>query len=136
MTVAREDYEFLKNEYCDYFPSAKEWGFNEYIYHYYFKTLYAEKLRDLDEIKDVSDKKRKRKILEENYKSTWKNKKFSRIEAIENKAKSISKSNIFKSLEIFISLRDEINLICSGLKNAAEDLSYQIEYEEEIANDF
>lgn len=136
MAIAREDYKFLKNEYSDYFPFAKDWEFNEYIYYYYFKSLYAEKLKDLDEIKDVIEREEMRRQLEENYKSTWKKKRFSRIEALENKARSMSSSNIYKSLEIYISLRDEINLICLGLKNAAEDLNYQIELEGEIANDF
>ncbi|MFP8892173.1 hypothetical protein [Chryseobacterium sp. EZn1] len=134
MRAARNNYKFLKNEFADYFPYAENWGFNEYIYYYYFKTLHAEKLREINEIEDKKEKDNSRKSLEEEYKNTWKKKKLSRIEAIEKKAKSMSNSDISKSLEIYTSLRDEINLISQGLENAASDLYAQIDLEAEMAN--
>lgn len=134
MRTARTNYKFLKNEYADYFPYAEDWGFNEYIYYYYFKSLHAEKLREISEIEDKKERDNSRKLLEEEYKNTWKKKKPSRIEAIEKKAKSMSNANIFKSLEIYTSLRDEINLISQGLENAASDLYAQIDLEAEMAN--
>lgn len=136
MSNAKENYKLLKNEFADYFPYAENWGFNEFIYYYYFKSLHLEKLKEIGEIEDLKERNETRRLLEENYKSTWKQKRFSRIKAIENKAKSMSKLNIFKSLEIFISLRDEINLISLGLENAVKDLSYQMELDEGIAIDF
>lgn len=134
MRAARNNYKFLKNEFADYFPYAENWGFNEYIYYYYFKTLHAEKLREINEIEDKKEKDNSRKSLEEEYKNTWKKKKLSRIEAIEKKAKSMSNTDISKNLEIYKSLRDEINLISQGLENAASDLYAQIDLEAEMAN--
>ena len=134
MRATRNNYKFLKNEFADYFPYAEDWGYNEYIYYYYFKTLHAEKLKEINEIEDKKEKDNSRKSLEEEYKNTWKKKKLSRIEAIEKKAKSMSNIDISKSLEIYTSLRDEINLISQGLENAASDLYAQIDLEAEIAN--
>ncbi|MGA9212353.1 hypothetical protein [Kaistella sp.] len=134
MSIARENYKFLKREYIDYFPFAQKWEFNEYIFYYSFKYLHLIEIEEIEEIKDDFEKKEKRKILEETYKLNWLNKKFSRIKAIEEKAKSMSNAEIFKSLEIYMSLRDEINLIYEGLENAAGDLRFQIDLEEEKAN--
>ncbi len=63
----------------------------------------------------------------EDFIKNWREKKFSRIKAIEEKAKSISKLKIAKALEVYISLRDEINLIHSAITKATGDLDFEID---------
>jgi len=134
MSIVRDNYKFLMNEYADYFPYAKNWGFNDFIFTYSFKYLHQKEIEEIKEINKVSEREKQRKSLEAEYKQNWKNKKFSRIKAIEQKAKSMSRLEISKSLEVYISLRDEINIIYEGLKNAANDLNSQIDLEQEMAN--
>lgn len=129
----RENYRFLRKEYTHFFPYAANWEFNDYLLHYSFKIENHTKLEVIKENK--SKEYRKKEFMNEfiKFQSQWHYKKYTRLREIEKKAKELSHLDMFGSLEKYLSLREELNLIHDSIGNAASDLDGSIQLAIDIA---
>jgi hypothetical protein len=129
----RSNFKFLKKEFPIFHPFATNWDFNKYLLYYSFEILNHE---ELEEIKEITSKSLRDLEFEKayiNYSKSWRYKSYHRLKEIELKAKELSSLEIHESLEKYISLRSELNMIFESIKKAASDLDQAIQLAIDIA---
>lgn len=131
--ATRLNYSFIKNEFHIFFPYAVDWEFNDYLLHYSCKNVNHEKIQEIKEQKDKEIRQRNYNDLFDEYEKHWQFKKYERLNKIELKAKEMLKSDTYNSLEKYISLRTETNMIYEAIGRAASELDAEIQYEIDIA---
>lgn len=129
----RENYRFLKKEYTHFFPHAYGWEFNDYLLHYSFRIQNHTKLEVIKENNSKEDRKKEFKSEFIKYQNKWQYKRYNRLREIEKKAKELSYLDMFGSLEKYLSLREELNLIHDSIENAASELDNSIQLAIDIA---
>lgn len=130
---SRSNYKFAITEFDIFFPYAKNWEFNDYLLYYSFKNLNHEAIEEIKELDDKDEKKSAYQKLYKDYKEKWRYKKYDRLKKIEEKAKEMAKLDTYKSLEKYISLRTEVNMIHEALMSAASDLDGAIQHAIDVA---
>lgn len=133
MKDTRLSYDYIKKEFHVYFPYAADWEFNDFLLEYSFKNIYRDKIEEIKEAEGRDAQQQEYEKLFFEYKSKWRNKKFSRIKDIEVKAKDMSKLTTFQSLEKYISLRNEFNLIYEAMSHAAGDFDGAVQHAIDVA---
>lgn len=129
----RWNYKFAKKEFHIFFPYAEDWEFNDYLLHYSFKKINHDKIEEIKELKGRDNQQSEYNRLFDEYKEKWRYKKYDRLKEIENKAKEMSKVSTFQSLEKYISLRNETNMIYEAINRAAIDLDEAIQHAIDVA---
>ena len=123
----------MKDEFYRFFPHAQNWQFNDYILHYSFENINREKIDEIRELNNFKKENEEYFSLFRKYKSKWQHKTFKRLKQIEDKVKDMSNLSTHKSLEKYISLRTEVNMINDALMSAAVDLDGAIQDAIDIA---
>lgn len=131
--ASRSNFKFVKKEFHIFFPHATNWDFNEYLLQYSFENTNRGKIEEIRELNDIDKEREEYLSLFKDYKNKWHYKKYDRLNKIEDKVKEMSKLNTHKSLEKYISLRTEVNMINDALKEAAVDLDGAIQNAIDIA---
>lgn len=129
----RYNYRFIKNEYTHFFPYAVGWEFNDYLLHYSFKIQNHIKLEIIKENKSIDYRKKEFNNEFTKFQTKWHYKKYNRLREIEKKAKELSHLDMYGSLEKYLSLREELNLIHDSIGKAASELDESIQLAIDIA---
>jgi hypothetical protein len=123
----RENFRFLKEEFSIFFPGRADWDFNDFLLHYSFRILNNDKLEEIKEIAQKNHRDDEYKEAYKRYVKQWTYKSYSRLKEIEKKANELSRLEIYESLEIYISLRLELNMIYDSIKMATSELDQSIQ---------
>lgn len=124
---AKEYYEFIQSEFDIFFPNTKEWTFNDFVLHYSFEITKASHLENIKQNPNVNEQKNEVIKLQKEYLTKWKIKKAERLDVLEKSFENIKNLPIEKSIEKFITYRDETYLYYDSLLKAAQDLDGAIE---------
>lgn len=131
--ATRLNYRFLKREFHIFFPYAEDWKFNDYLLHYSFKNVNKDRIEEIKELIGKEKQQQEYDGLFAEYEKKWHAKKYERLKNIEDKAKEMLKLDTYKSLEKYISLRIETNLIYEAIGGAASDLNGAIQFAIDVA---
>lgn len=123
----REYYRFLQEEFSIFFPGSADWDFNDFLLHYSFRILNNDILEEIKEITQKDQRDAEYKEAYKRYLKQWNYKSYSRLKEIAKKANELSMLEIYESLEIYNSLRLELNMIYDSIKMAASELDQSIQ---------
>jgi hypothetical protein len=124
---AKEYYEFIQSEFDVFFPNTKDWTFNDFVLHYSFEITKESQLEKIGENPNLTEQKNKIINLQKEYLTKWKIKKVERLDILEKSFENIKNKSIEKSIEKFITYRDETYLYYDSLLKAAQILDDAIE---------
>lgn len=130
---AKEYYKFIQSEFNIFFPYTKDWTFNDFVLHYSFKITKESQLEKIKENSCITEQKNEVIKLQKEYLTKWKIKKPERLDVLEKSFEKIDNLPIEKSIEKFITYRDETYLYYDSLLKAAQDLDDAIENSINIA---
>lgn len=123
----RTNINFIKKESKLFYPIRKDWDYNMFLLHYSFLYLKHNEIEYINENKNKVESKKQHEKLFLSYRSGWRCKKQSRLKAMENSFKELAKLPIEKSIEKFISYKNEIDMIYEAFNHAARDLDFAIQ---------
>jgi hypothetical protein len=123
----RDAIKFINQDYKIFFPSAKDWGYSDFLLHYSFLNVEQNELKKIKEIKDRTERQQKYDILFLSYKNSWRHKKQSRLKTLEKAFKQLAKLPIEKSIEKFVTYKDETNMLHAAFGRAALELDIAIQ---------
>lgn len=125
--ASRSNYKFIKDGFHTFFPYAENWEFNDYLLQYSFDNINREKIEEIRELNDTKKEKEEYYSLFKKYKDKWQHKTYKRLKKIEEKVDQMSTLSTHESLEKYISLRTEVNMINDALMSAAVELDNAIQ---------
>ena len=122
---------FISEEFAVYFPYAKNWTFNGFCFFYSFKNINRDKIEEIKE--DEKDGKLRYEELFNQYRKSWKNINKNKLEVIKSCADDMVKYPLVKSLEKYISIRSEMNMIYDAFNSASIELDKEIQFRSDAA---
>jgi len=120
---------FITDNYFSYYPDRRNWSLNNFVLHFSFPII---KNKEISKIKENSSFNRDiinqelDKLFNE-YKSNWSYIKENRLKTIEKKALEITKLEISGALEVYNSLKNDINLIYDSIQYLSSQLDGRIQ---------
>src|SRR5690606_31987465 len=113
--------------------SSKNWKFNDFLLHYSFLNIKDIELEKIAETEDPEEALAQSKKLFLLYKKDWRNKKQNRLNVLEKTFTELAKLPIEKSMEKFVTYKDETKMIYDAFRRAASDLENAMQTEMERA---
>lgn len=125
----KDSIKFLKSHHkpiLNYFKNTNEF-FNYFLFENSFYYIYNEEIIKIQEIKDEVESKKKYNALKLKYRQNYRYKSENRIKELEVNIKKIKTLELEKSLEKFISLKNEVLLLNYSFRNAAAKIEQEIQ---------
>lgn len=126
---------YFEKEFSIFFPSTKDWSYNEFLLYYSFLNNQKNEIEKIKELKDIKAQRIQYDDLFSLYKRNWRYRKATRLKTLEQAFKKLAEEPIEKSIEKFVSYKDEVKIIHDAFQHAARDFDSAVELAIDMARD-
>lgn len=130
---AKGSFQFIRNDFSDFYPGTEDWIFNDFVREFSFLTRQKHEIAVIKENPDKAVAESELLSLRRSFRDNWRFKKEVRLDKLEEKVKTIAELPISECLEKYNSLKDEIFMFNEALGAAAVRLDGDIQLAMDIA---